>query len=57
MLPRCAVFSAKAFNNGNCVFFGEPSRFLLPEFYESIKFTVHPIPYCVSVLVSANDCS
>jgi len=47
MLPRCAVFSAKAFNNENCVFFGEPSRFLLPEFYESIKFTVHPILYRV----------
>jgi hypothetical protein len=24
------------------VFFGELSRFLLPEFEESIKFTVHP---------------
>ena len=38
------------------VFFGELSRFLLPKFEESIKFTVHPAAYCVQADLVEKKC-
>jgi hypothetical protein len=44
------------FETRNKVFFGELSRFLLPEFEESIKFTVHPAAWCVQADLVEKKC-
>jgi hypothetical protein len=44
MLPRCAVFSTKAFNNGNCVFLENHCDFCCLSFKKvlSLLYT-HPV--------------
>jgi hypothetical protein len=44
------------FETRNRVFFGELSRFLLPEFEESIKFTVHHAAWCVQADLVEKKC-